>query len=289
MSNQFRYLLSAEQVISTLLRHHPEAEAMERAVGGDYERFGVLEHAVLREAGLTDESSVVDVGCGSGRLAAQLAGRAGLRYLGTDVVPSMLDYARRQAGRPDFRFIHVDRVNIPAADASADIVAFFSVLTHLLHEESYLYLQEAARVLKPGGRVVFSFLEYDTPIGWTVFEANLDWVRKRIVASQINVFLHRSEIRLWARRLGLEVEVLRAGEPGSVEVGAGEATPAMPEGAYAFGQSLCILRKPAAGETARTSHRDSTGRDGAKRDPTGRDGAKRGGARAAEPEAGGRS
>lgn len=249
MSNQFRYLLSAEQVIATLLRSYPEAEAMERAVGGDFERFGVLEHAVLREAGLTPESNVVDVGCGSGRLATQLSRHAGLRYLGTDVVPAMLEYARRRTARPDFRFIHVDRVGIPAPDASADIVAFFSVLTHLLHEESFLYLEEAHRVLKPGGKVVFSFLEYDTPIGWTVFKANLDWVRRRIVASQINVFLHRGDIRQWARRLGFRVELLRSGEPGSVTVSEAEATPTIVAGPHAFGQSLCVLRKPGPTDT----------------------------------------
>jgi ubiquinone/menaquinone biosynthesis C-methylase UbiE len=248
MSSQFRYLLTGDQVVATLLRAHPRDEAMERAVGGQFELFGVLEHAVLHEAGLRPESSVVDVGCGAGRLAVQLARHEGLRYLGTDVVPALLEYARERTGRADFRFIHVDRVNIPAPDASADVVAFFSVLTHLLHEESYLYLQEAHRVLKPGGRVAFSFLELDTPTGWTVFEANLDWVRKRIVASQINVFLQRADIRLWARRLGFRVETLRDGEAGSVTVGPAEATKAVPEGSYAFGQSLCVLRKPIAGE-----------------------------------------
>jgi len=248
MSNQFRYLLTPEQVIATLRRHHPEDEAMERAVGGDFERFGVLEHAVLREAGLRPDSQVIDVGCGSGRLAVQLARHEGLGYLGTDVVPAMLDYARQRTGRPDFRFIHVDRIAIPAADESADIVAFFSVLTHLLHEESYLYLQEAHRVLRPGGKVVFSFVEHDTPMGAVVFEANLDWVRKRIVASQLNVFMHRADIRVWARRLGFRVEMLRGGEPGSVTVTGAEATTAIPAGSHAFGQSLCVLRKPAQGE-----------------------------------------
>jgi ubiquinone/menaquinone biosynthesis C-methylase UbiE len=248
MSSQFRYLLTGEQVIATLLRAHPEDEAMERAVGGDFERFGVLEHAVLREAGLRPDSNVIDVGCGAGRLAVQLARHEGMRYLGTDVVPALLEYARKRAARPDFRFINVDRIAIPAEDGSADIIAFFSVLTHLLHEESYLYLQEAHRVLKPGGKVVFSFFEFDTPIGETVFEANLDWVRKRIIASQINVFMNRADIRVWARRLGFRVEALRGGEPGSVTVGLAEATDAIPAGSYAFGQSICVLRKPAPDE-----------------------------------------
>jgi cyclopropane fatty-acyl-phospholipid synthase-like methyltransferase len=47
------------------------------------------------------------------------------------------------------------------AAASADIVIAFSVFTHLLHEECYAYLQDAARVLTPGGKFVFSFFEFD--------------------------------------------------------------------------------------------------------------------------------
>ena len=43
---------------------------------------------------------------------------------------------------------------IPAPDGEADMVCFFSVLTHLLHEESYVYLQDARRVLKPTGKLV---------------------------------------------------------------------------------------------------------------------------------------
>jgi ubiquinone/menaquinone biosynthesis C-methylase UbiE len=286
MSNQFRYLMTGDQVVSTLMRAHPADEAMARAVGGDFEKFGVLEHALLREFGLSPEASLVDVGCGSGRLATQLARHPALRYLGTDVVPALLEYARQRTGRADFRFIHVDRVNIPGGDASADFVAFFSVLTHLLHEESFLYLREAHRVLKPGGKAVFSFLEYDTPVGWTVFEANLNWVQSRVVASQLNIFLHRSDIRLWARRLGFVVEELRAGDLGSVTVGETEATASVPAGKHAFGQSIAVLRKPGPEEDVPADQKKVARR--AKRNRPAREGGGEGRGSAARAGRGGR-
>jgi SAM-dependent methyltransferase len=244
MSSQLRYLQGYEGMVAALLRALPEEEAMARAVGGDYERIGVLEHALLRGLGLGPGARVVDVGCGSGRLALQLARHGELRYLGLDVVPALLDYARRRVGREDFRFEAVDRIAIPAPESSADFVVFFSVFTHLLHEESYLYLQEAMRVLRPGGKAVFSFLDYDVEGAWGVFEANLAWVRERTIAGHLNVFLNPRDLRLWARRLGFRVQAIHRGDQPFIAVDAATATAAVAPGTYALGQSVCVLRKP---------------------------------------------
>lgn len=251
MSSQFRYLLTYEQMVSGLLKALPEEDAVSRAVGGDYERVGVLEHALLRAHGLRPESSVVDVGCGSGRLASRLSRYPGLRYLGTDIVPALLDYARRKVGRADFRFEKTDRIQLPVGDAEADFIVFFSVFTHLLHEESYVYLEESYRALRPGGKVIFSFLEFAVPEGWKVFDANLAWVRNRTMAGHLNVFMHRHDLRLWAERLGFNVAAMHHGDTRFIEVDAEAATEAVPAGAYALGQSVCVLRKPMPGEAVR--------------------------------------
>jgi len=250
MSSQFRFLLTYEQYVANLLRSFPEDEAMARAAGGNLERLGVLEHALLCNLGLGPGMSIVDVGCGSGRLAVELACHQDLHYLGIDVVASLLQYARRRAGREDFRFLHVDRVAVPVEDASADFVVFFAVFPHLLPEESYTYLQEAMRVLKPGGRAVFSFLEYDMERAWRTFEGNLAWVKNRSVAGHLNIFLNRQDLRIWARKLGFRVEAMQPGDRPFITVAAEQATAVVPPGAYALGQSVCILRKPAPEEAA---------------------------------------
>jgi ubiquinone/menaquinone biosynthesis C-methylase UbiE len=133
----------------------------------------VIERELLIQYGLRPDHDVIDVGCGSGRLAKPLSAYLRGGYLGIDVVPDLVDYARALVGRADWRFEVTDGLTIPAEDEQADFVCFFSVLTHLLHEQSYVYLREAQRVLRPGGKIVFSFLDFAIPCHWDVFEMNI--------------------------------------------------------------------------------------------------------------------
>src|SRR5262249_47624093 len=102
-----------------------------------------------------------------------------------------------------------DGLELPAED----VVCFFSVFTHLLHEHSYLYLQEAKRVLKPGGRVVLSFLEFANPGHWPVFELA---VRDASGPSTLVQFMSREGIHAWASHLGFNVEAMLDGDQPSI-------------------------------------------------------------------------
>jgi SAM-dependent methyltransferase len=216
--------------VETTKTHMPHDEAMEIAIGGGFELFGRIEVSLLRHFGLPQDGYLVDVGCGSGRLARPLAQWLKGRYLGVDLVPALVAHARKLAQRPDWRFEVIDHIGIPETDGQADMVCFFSVLTHLMHEQSYWYLEEARRVLKPGGKVVFSFLEFAEPGHLQVFRDTLQAEKSRMQVP-MNVFIERNAIEVWARELGLEIEALHGG-PETLA----------PEGA--LGQSLCVLRKP---------------------------------------------
>ncbi len=249
MSNQLRYLQNYEKMVEAMLAAYPEDRAMELAVGGNFEHFGVLEHALLRQIGMGPNSHVVDVGCGSGRLAVQLSRYEGLRYAGFDIVRALVDYARRKAGRPDFQYGVLDRHRLPLANDTADIVAFFSVFTHMLHEESFAYLLEAKRVLRPGGTAVFSFLEFCLAGHWEIFKSNVDWVCQQTEAGHLNVFINRADLAIWAEKLGMELVAIHPGHERFIRVDGNTATAKVPAGDYALGQSVCILKKPAgAGE-----------------------------------------
>ncbi len=216
-------------------------EAVRRAVGGEFEGYGLLLRDALIYHGLAPKDYLIDVGCGSGRLAKPLAEYLDGKYLGIDVVPGLVEYARKLVPRSDWRFEVAEGLKIPEADQQADMVCFFSVLTHLLHEESFVYLGEAKRVLKPGGKIAFSFLDFRVASHWGSFESNL---RDIGIGSQpMNVFMCPDMLREWAKRLDLEIEAIHDGDEAYVPL----SKPITFEdgqlatGHACIGQSVCVM------------------------------------------------
>jgi len=235
VSTKFHFVEDYEAHVAALMAAHPIDEAMSLAVGGavggHYELFGNLEARILVDLGFRDGMALIDLGCGSGRLASAFAKtHESIDYLGTDVVQSLLDYAATKTP-PHFKFVKHRKLSIPSADSSADFVVAFSLFTHLLHQETYLYLEEAMRVLKPSGLLVFSFLEFAEPHHWTPFEQSIDFKRKN-ARKPLTMFIDRSAINCWAGHLGFKPERHLSA-----------LTPSPNEGRLP-GQSVMVLRKP---------------------------------------------
>ncbi len=99
--------------------------------------------------------SVLELACGTGRLTRHLLRRlpAGTRVVATDINPSMLDFAANTVGG-SVTWEAVDAVRLPYPDMSFDlVVAQFGVMFYSDRLEAY---REALRVLKPGGRLLFT-------------------------------------------------------------------------------------------------------------------------------------
>jgi SAM-dependent methyltransferase len=237
-----KFMESYRKQVKWFLKRETHKRAMEVIVGGNFEGIGRIEAQLLRQLGLRGSHFVVDVGCGSGRLAAQLKDSHQGRYLGTDILPQLLAYAKGLCDRKDWQFQHVFGTTIPAADETADFVVFFSVFTHLPHEESFRYLMEAKRVLKPGGTVIFSFLEYAVGAHWTPFETMLNNPNQNKVD---NVFLGRDAPAVWAKHLGLELCAQYPGDEAFIALDAPITMEdgAIVSGAASLGQSVCVLKK----------------------------------------------
>ena len=224
-----------------------EKQAMSLAVGGNYDTVGILERELLKLHGLGEHDYLIDVGCGSGRLTGPLSEYLKGRYLGIDIEPTLLEYAKQAANRDDWSFKLTEGINIPEADDCADMVCFFSVFTHLLFEESYRYLVQAHRVLKPGGKVVFSFLEFEIPDQWVVFETNMALQKE---GDPLMIFMDRHAIRAFANNLNFEVEQIIDGNkphipiPHPLTFDNGQTITDMGR-LGPIGQSVCVLKKPA--------------------------------------------
>ena len=108
---------------------------------------------------LSPNSSVLEVGCGSGGYALHLAEKIGCRLVGVDLNAAgvrnanQLAVARDLASRANFEECDVSK-NLPFDDNSFDAVFSNDVLCHLPGRPKVL--SEIFRILKPGGRVLFS-------------------------------------------------------------------------------------------------------------------------------------
>jgi SAM-dependent methyltransferase len=107
--------------------------------------------AVLDAAAVDPGMAVLDVGCGSG-LTLVLAAERGAVPSGVDISPGLLAIARDRLPRADLR--EADMESLPFGDAAFDAVT--GVNAFQFAGDPRQALHEAARVTRPGGRVVAS-------------------------------------------------------------------------------------------------------------------------------------
>jgi SAM-dependent methyltransferase len=212
--------------------------------GGDPVWVGYQEMEIIRAYGKISGASIVDVGCGIGRLTRNLVVQDIRSYLGLDVIRPILKEAVAIAGSDKrFRFEMAADCKIPLQDAAADVVVGFSVITHLIDEEIYDYFCESKRVLTSGGVAIFSFFDFLNSSHRQMFFKHASVHRQG--HGDMLKFNTKEVLALFAKEAGfIEVDFLDGGAdiPNSripsplLDV---SATP----NAFQFEQSLCIMRE----------------------------------------------
>lgn len=105
-------------------------------------------------ASLVGTGSVLDVGCGPGRVTALLRS-LGLDAFGIDLSPGMVEIARRD--HPELRFEAGSMTALDLPDGElAGIVSWWSIV-HLPSDALAQAFAEFHRVLAPGGRLLVGF------------------------------------------------------------------------------------------------------------------------------------
>ena len=97
---------SYQNLTRSLINTQSTEQAMSAAVGGDFESVGRLEYALLLQNGLRKDHIVIDVGCGSGRLAFQLREYLKSIYIGLDVVEDLFKYAEKDLQTPGLEILY---------------------------------------------------------------------------------------------------------------------------------------------------------------------------------------
>ncbi len=134
--------------------------------------------------------SILDLGCGTGHFCTALRARyPQARYLGLDIASGMVDFARSRCP-VDSDWLVADAESLPLASDSIDLI-FSSLAVQWCARPEHLFA-ELARVLRPGGRCVFTTLGPDT-----LYELRSAWAA--VDARQhVNTFLPAASLMVAA-------------------------------------------------------------------------------------------
>jgi 2-polyprenyl-3-methyl-5-hydroxy-6-metoxy-1,4-benzoquinol methylase len=142
---------------------------------------------------------VLDLGCGTGRLSAALAGR-GASVLGIDFSMSMIAVARSAAHHEGVSYSVMDATRAALKPASFDAVVSLGMFEYMADPTPFV--DEIVRILRPGGRVVFTchnVVAFPSRI-WMFVKAGLKSLRQQPRSNARNEFFqpvaHRAESML---------------------------------------------------------------------------------------------
>lgn len=159
---------------------------------------------LLNNVGIAPTDVVLEIGCGIGRVGKHLAGRC-RRWIGADVSPNMLKFAaERLRDFANVEFVELSGNDLrPIADNSIDVVYCTVVFMHLEGWDRYGYVEEAFRVLRPGGKLYVDNVNLCSDAGWAIFETHCKFPPSER-PDHITVCSTPQELEEYLKRAGFE-------------------------------------------------------------------------------------
>ncbi len=149
-------------------------------IGGDKAAQNIRDLLVKNNLKIEEQSSILDFGCGCGRVIRYWHSLPNVNVHGSDYNPELINWCRKELKFAQFQ---TNQLEPPLAypDESFDLIYALSVFTHLPEPLQFAWMQELCRVLKPKGHLLFS----------THGEANFDLLteieKKQFKANQLVV------------------------------------------------------------------------------------------------------
>ncbi len=113
-------------------------------------------HAVRKV--LSRDAVHLDVACGPGTFLGTFPDS--MRCLGVDIAEAQIDYARTHHGGPNRTFSTMKPGLLPCGDDSFDSVSCIELIEHIDRDETLKLMRECLRVLKRGGKAIFTTPNY---------------------------------------------------------------------------------------------------------------------------------
>lgn len=153
----------------------------------------------------------LDIGCGAGFLTNELALR-GHQVFGIDLSPSSLEVAQSRDLTKSVEYQQASAYSLPFPDQSFDAVAAMDLLEHV--EDPERVIQEASRVLKPGG--LFFFHTFNRNLwSYLLVIKGVEWCLKKAPKEMhvYHLFLKPKEVTAFCKRHQLQVKEIRGVAP----------------------------------------------------------------------------
>lgn len=156
-------------------------------------------------------ASILDMGCGAGLLANDLA-LSGHKVTGIDLSTSSLKVAESRDSTHSVRYQVGDVYKVPFPNESFDVVTVMDLLEHV--SDPRRVIAEATRVLRPGGLFFFNTFS-KSPLAWLIVIKGMEWFVRNTPADYhvYSLFINPETLNEWLEDVGMQVMEVRGIRP----------------------------------------------------------------------------